>query len=417
MDRTSPPNSAPARDADPAPDKRQLLVVCIASFVVWAGFGAILPYLPVFLQEEAHASVGLIGIIAAAYYVGTFVFSSPMGALSDRIGRKPVLVLGVGLYATASLLFITTTEAGWFVLFRLLEGIGAAAVMPAGKAFIADITTEATRSRAYGWLTTAQFGGLASGPALAVPLYALGGGQGRWAFYAIFLFGSAAAAITAVALLFTIREPRQARRRRLDGAERPPYRSLVTRPVAAFLIVAATTGFALGMWEVLWSLWLRSLGATMTFVGLTWIAFSLPMLLAFAGGHLADRHSRFLLMYSGLTVSAVAWIVYGITRNLTVFLVFCVIEGLAVAWSYPAQQAFLVQVSPRRWLGAVQGLETSSTQLAALVGTLLSPLLYRFISGYTIAVGGVVALIGLVVTAPTLAREWKRLQRGRGVSY
>ncbi len=381
----------------------------MASFVVWAGFGAILPYLPVFLQEEAHASVGLIGIIAAAYYVGTFAFSSPMGALSDRIGRKPVLVLGVGLYATASLLFITTIKPGWFVLFRLLEGIGAAAVMPAGKAFIADITTEATRSRAYGWLTTAQFGGLASGPALALPLYSLGGGHGRRAFYAIFLFGSVAAAITTVALLLTIREPDHARRRRLDGAERPPYRSLVTRPVAAFLVVAATMGFATGVWEVLWSLWLRHLGASMSFVGLTWIAFSLPMLLAFAGGHLADRHSRFLLMYSGLAVSSVAWIMYGITRNLTVFLVFCVIEGLAVAWSYPAQQAFLVQVSPRRWLGAIQGLESSSMQLAALGGTLLSPLLYQVISGYTIAVGGVVALLGLIVTAPTLAREWKRL--------
>ena len=411
MDRPSTADNAAARHADPQPDYRQLAVVCVASFVVWAGFGAILPYLPVFLQEEAHASVGLIGIIAAAYYVGTFAFSSPMGALSDRIGRKPVLIFGVGLYAVASLLFVTTTQAGWFVLFRLLEGIGAAAVMPAGKAFVADITTEATRSQAYGWLTTAQFGGLASGPALAVPLYALGGGHGRSAFYAIFLFGSAAAALTALVLLFTIREPEHARRRRLDGAERPPYRSLVTRPVAAFLVVAATMGFATGLWEVLWSLWLLRLGATMYFVGLTWIAFSLPMLLAFAGGRLADRHSRFLLMYSGLTVSSLAWIVYGVTRNLTVFLVFCVIEGLAVAWSYPATQAFLVQVSPRRWLGSVQGLESSATQLAALVGTLLSPLLYHLISGYAIAVGGVVSLIGLVATAPTLAREWKRLQR------
>jgi len=417
MDRPSLLDSIPARHADPGPDIRQLVVVCVASFVVWAGFGAILPYLPVFLQEEAHASVALIGVIAAAYYVGSFAFSSPIGALSDRIGRKPVLVFGVALYASASLLFITTTEPGWFVLFRLLEGIGAASVMPAGKALIADITTEGTRSRAYGWLTTAQFGGLALGPALAVPLYALGGGRGRWAFYAVFLFGSVAAAIIAVLLLLTIREPEGARRRRLDGAERPPYRSLVTRPVAAFLVVAATMGFALGVWEVLWSLWLRRLGATMTFVGLTWIAFSLPMLLAFAGGHLADRHSRFLLMYSGLAVSSVAWIVYGVTRDLTVFLVFSVIEGLSVAWSYPAQQAFLVQVSPRRWLGAVQGLETSSTQLAALVGTLLSPVLYRFISGYTIAVGGVVALVGLVATAPTLSREWKRLQRGRRASY
>ena len=410
MDEPTTPISVPRPSGDSSVDYRQLAVVCVASFVVWAGFGAILPYLPVFLQEEAHASLGLIGIIAAAYYLGTFTFSSPMGALSDRIGRKPVLVLGVCLYAVASLLFITTTQAAWFVLFRLLEGIGVAAVMPASQAFIADITTATTRSRAYGWLTTAQFGGLVAGPALALPLYSLGGGQGKWAFYTIFLFGSIGAALTAVALLLAIREPEHARRRRLDGAERPPYQQLVTRPVGAFLVVAATGSFAVGTWEVLWSLWLRHLGASMTFVGLTWMAFSLPMILAVVGGHLADRYSRFALMYSGLTVAAITWVIYGITHNLTVFLVFSVIEGLSMAWSYPARQAFLVQVSPRRWLGAVQGLESSSTQLAALVGTLLSPVLYGFISGYTIAVAGVVALLGLAATAPTLSGEWRRIE-------
>ena len=390
MDRPLSADSPAIRHADTPPDYRQLVVVCVASFVVWAGLRGD-PALsagvppgggPRLGRSHRHHRGGLLrGHLRVLVTDGRPERSHRQKA-GTHIRRRSVRVRQPPLRHDH--------PAGWFVLFRLLEGIGAAAVMPAGKAFIADITTEATRSQAYGWLTTAQFGGLASGPALAVPLYALGGGHGRSAFYAIFLFGSVAAAITAVALLFTIREPEQARRRRLDGAERPPYRSLVTRPVAAFLVVAATMGFATGVWEVLWSLWLRHLGASMSFVGLTWIAFSLPMLLAFAGGRLADRHSRFLLMYSGLAVSSVAWIMYGITRNLMVFLVFCVIEGLAVAWSYPAQQAFLVQVSPRRWLGTIQGLESSSMQLAALVGTLLSPLLYQVISGYTIAVGGVI---------------------------
>lgn len=80
------------------------MVICLASFVVWAGFGAILPYLPVFLKEEAHASMRYIGIIAAAYYVGTFVFSGLLGGLSDCIGRKPVAVV------TAAVLMILLHE-------------------------------------------------------------------------------------------------------------------------------------------------------------------------------------------------------------------------------------------------------------------------------------------------------------------
>jgi DHA1 family multidrug resistance protein-like MFS transporter len=388
----------------------QLGVICAASFVVWAGFGAILPYLPVFLQEQAHASVWLIGVIAAAFYVGSFAFSALFGRLSDSIGRKPVIVAGIAFFALAQLLFISTTDPAWFVFFRFLEGVGAAAVSPAAQALVADVSAEKDRSRAYGWMTTAQFGGLVAGPVLAWPLYSLGGGEGIWAFYTIFLFGSALSLLTAFALMIVVREPEHARRRRQVKVKHPPYRELVTKPVLAFLIVAATGQFAMGVFEVLWSLWLRHLGASVRFIGFTWIAFSAPMMLAFVGGYLADRYSRWALMFSGYTVVAFAWIVYGSTDNLLLFLVVNVIEGLAFAWSYPAKQGFLVQVAPPRWLGSVQGLEASSVQVAALIGTLLAPVLYGYMSGWVISMAGVVSLVGLALAAPVLHREWRRLK-------
>lgn len=388
----------------------QLGVVCAASFVVWAGFGAILPLFPLFLQDQAHASVELIGVVAAAYYLGALIFSAPLGRLSDSIGRKPVIVSGVALYAVATLLFMSTKHPAWFILFRFLEGVGAAAVGPAGQALVADLTTERTRSRAYGWLTTAQFGGLVAGPGLAAILSRLIGEGSVWAFYAIFLFGGVASALTAVVLLFAIKEPEHARRRRQVKAEHPPYRKLVTRPVMAFLIVAVTGHFAMGVWEVLWSLWLDRLGASRSFISLTWVAFSVPMLFSFAGGYLADRYNRWLLMVSGYGLSAVAWIIYGVTTNFTLFLVVNVLEGFAVAWSYPAKQAFLVQVVPRRWLGSVQGLEGTSMQVAALIGTIAAPLLYKHLYGFVISLAGIVSLAGLAYATPLLGKVWKELK-------
>ena len=402
-------------DSPPTPESErratvQLVVVCAASFVVWSGFGAILPYLPIFLREQAHSPMWLIGVIASAYYVGTFAFSAPLGRLSDSVGRKPLIVGGVWLYAIATLLFTTTTHGEWFAVFRMLEGVGAAAVGPASQAFIADISDDRTRSRAYGWLTTAQYGGLIVGPALAPPLYALGGGHGKSAFDTIFLFGSALSALTAVVLMFTIKEPARTAQRRAEKAVRPPLRTLLSGPVTAFVIIAATSSFAVGTFEVLWSLWLQHLGASLAYISATWIVFSVPMLLSFVGGSIADRGNRFLLMFSGYAVSACACIIYGTTHNLWLFICVNGVEGLAVAWSYPAKQAFLVQVSPPRWIGAVQGLESSSAQLAALVGTLVSPLLYGLIGGYTISLGGVLALVGLIVAAPVLHRQWQRVK-------
>jgi MFS family permease len=406
---TPPPDThLPVPDGPKHTDRVQLAAVCAASFVVWTGFGAILPYLPVFLREQAHASMTLIGVVAAGYAVGTFTLSTPLGRLSDVIGRKPVIVFGVVLYAVATFLFLVTTEPQWFIFFRFLEGVGAAAVSPAGQAFLADITPESERSRAYGWLTSAQFGGLVVGPALAVPLYALGG-EGVRGFYSIFIFGSAVSGLTALALMVFLREPAHSVRMRKDKAKRPPLRELVTPPIAAFIVVAFTGNLAFGAYEVLWSIYLRDLGASMSYVGYTWVAFSVPMLFSFLGGRLADGGNRFLLMFSGYAVSSFAWIYYGLTSNLVMFMVVNVIEGIAIAWSLPAKQAFLVQVSPRRWLGSITGLENTAMQLATLIGSLTAPILYEHFSGLTISLTGVIALAGLLGAAPVLRRAWRSL--------
>jgi MFS family permease len=142
---------------------------------------------------------------------------------------------------------------------------------------------------------------------------------------------------------------------------------------------------------------------------MTWIAFAAPMLFSFAGGMLADRYSRFWLLAVGFGLSSFAWMFYGLSTNLVALLVVNVLEGFAIAFSYPAKQAFLIQVSPPRWIGTVTGIETTSMQLAGLLGTLTAPLLYDVISGYVLAVGGVLSLLGLAVGAPILHREWRRI--------
>jgi MFS family permease len=401
----------------------QLGVVAAGSFVTWVGFGAIIPYLPIFLKQQAHSSMLMIGVIASMFYLGTLLFSSPLGWLSDTIGRRPVMIGGAALYTVALLLFTTTTDPYWFVFFRLLEGIGTAAFGPAAQAFVADITTEANRSKAYGFLTTAQFGGLIFGPAIAAPLYHLAGG-GLAGFYAIFYAGAALSALSLVAVIAFVREPaalkvRRAQRRQeierpggTGKAARPPMRTILTPAILAFLIIAFTSHFAMGAFDVVWSLWLNHLGASMTFIGLTWIAFSVPMLLSFVGGIAADRYSRYWLFVIGYAFSGVAWIFYGVTTNMTLFLIMNCLEGLAIAFSYPAKQSLLIQASPVRWIGTVTGLESTAMQAAGLLGSLTAPVLYGWISGYILALAGAINLIGLAVAAPILHREWQRLKAG-----
>jgi len=419
-----PPQSAthPATTADattaagPVATERptawgQIALLCIANLVSSIGFGAILPYLPVYLSEEAGARVATIGVVAAAAFLGTALVSSLFGRASDAWGRKPFIVGGFGLFSVATLLFVTTTDPAWFILFRFIEGIGFGMAAPASSALVGDLTSDSTRSRAYGWMATAQFGGLILGPPVAVVLYeSLGGGL--WGFRAIFLAGSACSAVMTLLLAVRLREPARPRRDRAGNREeRPPLRSIVTKPIFAFLLLGATGSYCVGGFEVLWSLWLRHLGASMRYVGATWIAFSIPMLLSFAGGWVADRTNRFLLMMVGFGTSSVIWLLYGMTENLTFFLVLNAIEGLAIAFAWPAREAFLVQVSPPKLLGTVMGVEMTAMQAATVVGTLLAPLLYERFSGLALSFGGLVGLVGLAVAGPILGREWSRLKR------
>ena len=124
------------------------------------------------------------------------------------------------------------------------------------------------------------------------------------------------------------------------------------------MIIAFTRHFVMGAFEVVWSLWLEHLGASLSYICLTLIVFSGPMLLSFVGGVVADRRSRYWLFFGGYTISAGAWIVYGVTTNMTLFLVVSAMEGLAIAFSFPAKQALLIQVSPMRWRGTVMGVGT-----------------------------------------------------------
>jgi MFS family permease len=396
--------------------RNQLALICLTDFLVWLGSGAIYPYLPVFLREDAGASLGTIGLVAGAYYVAVLAFSVPAGRLSDRVGRKPMLVAGTALYAVSMLLFTLTKDPWLFVLFRAIEGLGAAAVVPAAQAFVAEISDEKHRSRAYGWLTSAQYAGLIIGPAAAWALLSLENG-GDYGFYAIFVFGAAITAAAAVTLAVYVREPERLGGSPRSAPSRPPLRALLSRPIAAIILIVATAEFAMGGFEVVWSIYLRDLGASLAVVGLTWVLFSAPLLLSFLGGRLADRHSRLALMVAGFSVQAVCWLLVPILHDPAVFLFLLPVDGLAFAFAFPAKQAFLVQVSPRRWLGTVQGMEQTGMQFAALIGTVAAPLLYAWLGAGVFAVAGVVGLGGLLVGTPVLRRASLTLRdAGSGAS-
>jgi multidrug resistance protein len=144
-------------------NRRAYLAVFLTVVLDLIGFGMILPLLP-FYAQELEATPFLIGILFSSYSLAQLLFAPMLGRLSDRIGRRPVLLATIAGSAGAHLLFAFSGSFALLLLARTLAGV-AAANYGIAQAYLADITPPEERSRAMG-VVGAAFGlGFVIGPA------------------------------------------------------------------------------------------------------------------------------------------------------------------------------------------------------------------------------------------------------------
>ncbi len=143
----------------------KLAILFLTIFIDLLGFGLIIPALP-FYAESFGASFLTIGVLSASYSAMHFLFSPLWGRLSDRLGRRPVLLIGLAGSAIAFLMFGLAESLLMLFVARILAGILSSATLPTAQAYIADTTSEADRAKGMG-LIGAAFGlGFIFGPAV-----------------------------------------------------------------------------------------------------------------------------------------------------------------------------------------------------------------------------------------------------------
>ncbi|MFH1386582.1 MAG: MFS transporter [bacterium] len=166
----------------------------VTMFIVMVGFGIIFPILP-FISINMGASPFEIGLLMASYSLMQFIFSPFWGSLSDRVGRKPVILIGLSGFAITLTMFGFATQLWMLFAARILGGILSSACLPTAMAYIADITTEEDRGGGMGMMGAAMGLGIIVGPAI-------GGLMARFHFGAPFFL---AAGIAALNLIFAAR--------------------------------------------------------------------------------------------------------------------------------------------------------------------------------------------------------------------
>ena len=132
-------------------NRRNLFILVFALLVVMLGFGMVIPVFP-FIIDKLGASGSALGILVATAALTEFLFGPIWGSISDRVGRKPILMIGMFGYALSMFVFGIATQLWMLLLFRALSGILSSATMTTTMAYIGDSTSEKSRGGGMGIL-------------------------------------------------------------------------------------------------------------------------------------------------------------------------------------------------------------------------------------------------------------------------
>ena len=366
--------------------------IVAAVFVSGTGIGSILPILPLYLRERG-ASYSLVGVIVAASLIAQAIGQWPAGWLADRFGRRETMVAGLLVAAATSLVFVLPLSIGWLVTLRFLQGLGFATATPAERAVVADVVPSDELGVAYAWLSGARQSGLIAGPAIGGLLAVFGRST---VFVATGIALAAAALVAAAALGPTARPTARAG---ADALVRQAWSPRARRALLAIVVLTIGIGVLIGVYDVIWSLYMRTLGASDFVIGLSFSLFALPLVIAtpFAGWA-SDRWDRRWLAFGSLALTSLIGPIYPFIGSIPLVMTLGVLEATLWSFSEPAMNAFLMEaVRERR--GEAQGVVGTALNGAMAVGSLSAGALFAIGPGvpfFVAAAAGIVFAFGAV---------------------
>lgn len=393
-----------------------VIFIFITLFLDIFGIGLVVPVLPGLVEElqggSVEAASHAVGWLGALYALMQFIFSPILGSLSDRFGRRPVILVSLLGAALDYLLLAWAPSMVWLFVGRIISGI-TAANFSAASAYIADVTSPEKRAAGFGMIGAAFGLGFIAGPAM-------GGLLGESGLRLPFLVAAGVTALNWIYGVFVLPESLTPENRRaFDWLSVNPFKSLVA--LARWPVVSGLAGaqflmnLSHNIYPSLWVLYTgfrygwstRTVGLSLCVVGLT----SAIVQGALAGNIIRRMGERRAVLF-GLGLMSVAMVCYGLaTEGWMIFVT--IILGSIGGVAGPAEQSLISQAVPADEQGAVQGALNSLASVAGVIG----PLVWTWIfaaslgtngtlnfPGLAFIIAGVLTLIALAVAVRVLNR-------------
>jgi MFS transporter, DHA1 family, tetracycline resistance protein len=411
------------RDGSGRPRRQASIVfILITIFLDVLGIGLIIPVLPQLITDLSGGGVSdgarVYGLFVAAYAAMQFLFAPILGALSDRFGRRPVLLISLFGAGLDYLVMGLAPTLAWLFAARLIAGLTAANITVA-NAYIADITPPAERARRFG-LVGAAFGlGFILAPAI-------GGVLGAYGLRIPFFVAAGVVSLNWLYGYFVLPESLPADRRTRFALSRANPIGSVRRlraypgvPGLAFVVVAANMAYL-----VLQSVWVLYTGLRFGWgplengLALTVLGVLTALVQGLGIRPILARLGERRAVLVGLASSIVSFTLYALVPQGWMMLVVMVVGSLG-GIAGPALQGLITRVVSDREQGSVQGALSSLGSLTAIVSPLVATSLFAFFTGpnapFTFAGAPFVFGAVLLAVAAVLAVRAARVAAGAEV--
>lgn len=369
-----------------------LALVVAATFTDIVAYSVAVPVLPD-LSRRLGASPTLVGLLFASFGATLLAVSIPMGALSDRLGRRGPLVGGLVGLAAATLLFAFADSLGWLFVARLAQGAADAVTWVVGLALLADVYEPSERGRAVGIVMAGSSVAFMIGPTLGGWLYEAGGIRLPFVMVAILAMFAAVAGLTL----------KLADRREMPGSV-PVFAVFGVAPVmvCAGAVVAASATIC--MLEPVLALRLAGLGVNPGRVGAVFGAAAIVSAIVHPiAGRLADRWGARSLVLGGLVLSSLVLPLVGLAWNFASATAFYALQVAAMSLVIAPSLAYMADATSSAGIesfGAAYGLYNVAWGIGLLVGPALGGFLFERIgmANLTLWWAPAVVLVALLLT-------------------
>ncbi|WP_411346059.1 MFS transporter [Paenibacillus sp. WLX1005] len=364
-------------------NRAALLLLMFNIFLVFTGIGLVVPIMPTYMNE-LHIGGSILGFMVAAFSISQLIFSPFSGRLSDRIGRKKLIIAGMLIFAISEWLFAIAYAPTLLFISRAIGGLGAALIMPSVMAYAADMTSNEERGSAMGFINAAITTGFIIGPGIGGLLAEYGI---RVPFYAAAIAGLIAAIVTLVLLPESLLPERRAQLAAQNNSGESLIRQLLysyRKPYFLSLIIVFVAAFGLANYETVFSLFVdHKFGFTARDIAIiiTFGSIAGAVVQATIFGWMMNRFGGQKLIIICLLASAVFILLTLFVH--TYFLIFVVTFAVFLAMDIlrPAIGTQLSQIAGDEQ-GYVAGLNSAYTSLGNIAGPIVAGALFDWNINY-----------------------------------